>query len=199
MDNSKGATTAFATFSPYTDRRWRWYSWASLVGAWTQTKTARGPEFLHTAQFLRLTPAHLERIGIKHKALSSGGLIFFSAYNGDPEVYFRGFSDELFVAMDAVWRACRDWEAAKPFEKLDTFIRRYRRPVGSFFNAYPDTAKRIRSMLVLRRQIDKLTALASTAAATPNQTALVDARFAVALERVVHTHWSNIRATREDL
>lgn len=199
MDNSKGATTAFATFSPYTDRRWLWYSLGSLVGAWTQTKTARGPEFLHTAQFLRLTPRHLKRIGIKNDALKAGGLIFLSAYNGDPEVYFRGFSDDLFVAMNAVWRACREWEAAKPFEKLDKFIRTYRRPVGSFFNAYPDTARRIRSMLVLRRQLDKLTSLATTAAATPNQLALVDARFAVALERVVHTHWSNVPPTRDDL
>jgi len=199
LDNSKGATTAFATFSPYTNRWWHIYSVGSLMGAWTQTKTARGPEFLHTAQFLRLTPWQLKRIGIKHQALSAGGLLFLSAYNGDPEVYFRGFSDQLFFALDAVWKACRQWEAAKPFEKLDRFIRTYRRPVGSFFNAYPDTAKRIRSMLVLRRQLDKLTALANTAANTPNQEALVDARFAVALERVVHTHWSNVQPTREDL
>jgi hypothetical protein len=199
MDNTKGATTAFATFSPYKSTWSRWYSWGSLVGAWTQTNTARGPEFLHTAQFVRLTPRHLELIGIKHEALRAGGLLFLSAYNGDPEVYFRGFSDQLFVAMNAVWKACRDWEAAKPFEKLDKFIRTYRRPVGSFFNAYPDTAKRIRSMLVLRRQIDKLTVLATMPAETPNQLALADARFAVALERVVHTQWSNVRPTKEDL
>lgn len=199
MDNSKGATTAFATFSPYKDRWQLLYSWGSLVGAWTQTKTARGPEFLHTAQFLRVAPEHLKRIGIEHESLRAGGLLFLSAYNGDPEVYFRGFSDELFVAMNAVWRACRKWEAAKPFEKLDKFIQTYRRPVDSFFNAYPDTAKRIRSMLVLRRQIDKLTVLANTSSTTPNEAALADARFAVAFERAVHTHFSNIKPTREDL
>jgi len=191
VDNTKGPTTAFATFSAFRATKNRYRSFLALALAPTRTVQARKPAFLHTAQFIRLSPAHLRRAGLAGPTLDAGALLFVSAFNGDDETYFRGFSDDLYPVMDQVWRDCVEWQGAHPFKLLSGFIESFRRRSNSFFNAYPAASKRIRTSLILRRQLDKLHALALSDAS--------DAEFKAALDHAAQLQWGNARATRDDL
>jgi hypothetical protein len=191
VDNTKGATTAFATFSAYRKASNRYRSLLALALAPLRTADARKPAFLHTAQFVRLSPRQLRRAGLSGPGLEPGALLFISAFNGDAETYFRGFSDDLYKVMDQVWRDCVEWQNAKPYPLLAAFIEAFRRRSNSFFCAYPAASKRIRSSLRLRRQLDKLCALALSGAS--------DEAFKAAFERAAQLHWGNAEATRADL
>jgi hypothetical protein len=125
----------------------------------------------------------LKRAGLASDRLRHGGFLFITAYNGDPETYFRGFSDQLSAAMDALWGCCVDWKGAAPFPHLDAFIRTFSRRSNFFFSAYPDTSTRIRASLVLRREIDNLRAVAFADVS--------DDEFKAAFDRVAQLHWGN--------
>jgi hypothetical protein len=160
FDNKKHATAAFATFSPFKSRRSRLKEWIALFFAPGNDEVARKPAFLHTAQFCVVSPSHLRRVGLTSPRLKYGALLFMSAYNGDPESYFRGFNKDLFTVMDEVWMHCEQWHGAREFAKLNTFIQKFRRESQVFCNAYPGTVKHVRAGLVLGRQIDDLLAVA---------------------------------------
>lgn len=195
MDNLKAQTSAFVTFSPFKSGCDRLLMIGVLIGAHTQTAAARKPEFLHTARFCRVRPKHLRRAGLSSDKLGEGALLFLSSYNGDATSYFKGFSDPLSDVMNAVWKHCVDWTSAKPFPELMAFIDAYRRRSQSYFNAYPMSAKRIRASLLLRRQLDKLNALAHSAP----HSAAGDQEFAAAFEHASQLLWGNSEPTREDL
>jgi len=79
VDNVKAQTTAFITFSPFKSRWHRHFTALVLVGANTRTSAARGPEFLHTARFARVSPRQLARAGLAAEKLRDGALLFLSA------------------------------------------------------------------------------------------------------------------------
>jgi hypothetical protein len=190
VDNVKGRTAAFATFSPFRSHWSRFEERVALFFAPTRDAAARKPEFLHTAHFSRVSPRQLRRAGLWSDNLRHGALLFISAYNGDPESYFRGFNKELYAVMDEVWSRCVEWEGAQDFNDLNTFIQKFCRRSNMFFNAYPDQSKRIRKSLVLRRQLDKLLALARSDAS--------QAEFKHAFDRTAQLHWGNQPLTRDD-
>jgi len=195
VDNTKAQTTAFITFSPFKPWWHRHYSALVLLGARTRTAAARKPAFLHTARFARVSPKQLARAGLSGDNLRHGALLFLSSFNGDPESYFRGFSEPLAPVMNQVWTHCVDWQGAQPFVNLIAFIDAYRRRSQSYFNAYPTGSKRIRASLVLRRQLDKLHALAHSA----DRSEEGDRKFAEAFEHASQLLWGNSEATRDDL
>jgi hypothetical protein len=195
VDNVKAQTTAFITFSPFKSQADRWFSALVLLGAHTQTAGARKPEFLHTAHFSRVHPKDLARAGLSGHNLRAGALLFVSSFNGDPEAYFRGFSEKLAPVLDDVWEHCVDWLGAEKFANLIAFIDEYRRRSQSYFNAYPTSSKQIRMSLVLRRQLDKLNALAHSSDEGEDG----DRAFADALAHTSQLLWGNVKPTREDL
>jgi hypothetical protein len=161
-DNVKGETAAFATFSPF--KKWWGRFWELVVfnGAPSANKAVREREFLHYAFFASVSPKELRRAGIPTNGpLKHGALLFMSAYNGDPEIYFRGFSDKLYYNMNKLWESCEDWKDAKKYKDLDAFIRSYRRPVSTHFNRYGESARGIRRALRMRIELDELIAMAS--------------------------------------
>ena len=152
-------------------------------GAPSANKAVREREFLHYAYFVNVAASDLRRIGIETKgSLEHGGLLFISAYNGDPEIYFRGFSDKLHYNMNKLWEGCRDWKDAKRYKDLDAFIRSYRRPVDAFFNGYAESAKGIRRALRMRVHLDELIAAARSQS---------DAEFKRSFDRFVQVIWGN--------
>jgi hypothetical protein len=156
-ENVKGKTAAFMTFSPFKSWISRMAEYGVLLGAVTQEQAVRGLEFLHYAFFTRVSPGTLRRIGIPtNTTCAHGGLLFLSAFNGDAEAYFQGFSTQVDKPMNAIWGCCTDWEKANPYKYLDKFIRTYRRPVDAHFNTYPSDTTTIRNALDLRRGIDAL-------------------------------------------
>ena len=160
-DNKKGETSAFATFSPFRKRWGRFWEAIVFKGAPSANEAVREREFLHYAFFVNISPSALKRAGIPvSRTLEYGALLFISAYNGDPEIYFRGFSDKLYDKMNRLWESCRDWKNAKEYKDLDAFIRSYRRPANCFFNAYGESAKGIRRALRVRTELDELIARA---------------------------------------
>ena len=184
MDNLKGPTVAFATFSHFKSEVHRVWEALVLVGARRMTKAVRGLKFLHTAHFCRVSPEHLRRAGLAPTGrLEAGGLLFMSAYYGDADAYFRAFSDKVPETMDAVWNTSIGWTAAAPYSHLDAFINANRRVANCFFNAYPDTSQRMRASLTLRRGIDQLH---RTAFSDEN-----DQSFEDALHELAMRHWGN--------
>ncbi len=160
-DKLKGKTSAFATFSPFRSFFHRLNELFVFTFAPTANKAVREREFLHYAYFTRVTPRALARAGIAPNAsLEHGALLFISAYNGDAEIYFRGFSDELHDKMDRLWEGCEDWKPAKDYRNLDRFIRSYRRDIDTFFEGYGDTATGVRRALRFRGTLDRLIAAA---------------------------------------
>lgn len=184
MHNTKGSTTAFATFSPYKTGTDGFWSAVTLLLGETHTPGARQPKFLHSAQFCPVSAKQLKRAGISGSRLKHGGLLFMSSFNGSAEDYFRGFSEQLFMVMDEVWSWCVDWEGAKILKNLNRFIRRYDRRSGSFFNAYPATSEGVRAALVMRRELDELHALAVSGD---------DEAFATAFMQLSQRLWGNGR------
>jgi len=195
VDNVKAQTNAFITFSPFKSPLARFVSAGVLLMARTKTAEARKPEFLHTARFCRVSPAHLARAGLSGDNLRAGALLFVSSFNGDPESYFRGFSEKLAPVMNDVWRYCVGWAGAEKFEHLTSFIEAYRRRSQSYFNAYPTSSKLVRTSLVLRRQLDQLHALAHSSDKSENG----DRAFAAALAHTSQLLWGNVKPTKEDL
>jgi hypothetical protein len=195
VDNTKAQTTAFITFSPFKARWRRHLSALVMLGARTQTAAARKPAFLHTARFSRVSRRQLARAGLSGDNLRNGALLFLSSFNGDSDAYFRGFSEPLAPVMNDVWRHCVDWQGAQPFVNLIAFINAYRRRSQSYFNAYPVGSKRIRASLVLRRQLDKIHALAHSA----DHSEQGDREFAEAFEHASQLLWGNAEPTLEDL
>lgn len=182
-DNVKGDTAAFATFSPF--KKWWGRFWEVVVfkGAPSANKAVREREFLHYAFFANVAPSALRRIGVStEESLEHGGLLFVSAYNGDPEIYFRGFSDKLYYNMNKLWEGCDDWKDAKTYKDLDAFIRCYQRPVDTFFNSYGESAKGVRRALRMRVQLDELIAAAHSQSAT---------EFKESFDRFVQVIWGN--------
>jgi hypothetical protein len=183
-DNLKGDTAAFATFSPF--KKWWGRFWEQVVFkcAPSANQAVREREFLHYAFFVNVTPRQLARAGISGaRSLRHGALLFISAYNGDPEIYFRGFSDKLYYNMNKLWEGCEDWQDAKNYRNLELFIRSYRRPVNVFFNGYAESAKGIRRALRVRTQLDELIAAAHSPTDGPE--------FAKKFEHVVQVIWGN--------
>ena len=183
-DNVKGETAAFATFSPF--KKWwgRFWEVAVFNGAPSANKAVREREFLHYAFFANVSPKALRRAGISATgSLRNGALLFVSAYNGDPEIYFRGFRDKLNYNMNKLWEGCEDWKDAKKYKDLDAFIRSYRRPVDMFFNSYGESAKGIRRALRMRMHLDELIAAAHSQTNS--------AEFAKTFERFVQLIWGN--------
>jgi hypothetical protein len=169
-ENEKGKTFAFTTFSPFK-------SWLDSISEPVVLFAARTPDiqkavralkFLHYAHFIRVPPGALKKAGIETKGrLRWGGFLFNSAYNGDAEVYFRGFSEKLTEHMDDLWNTSVDWISASPYPNLAKFIKRYQRRVDTHVNAYPSAASPVRTALQIRTEVDRLVALAlSTDAAT---------------------------------
>jgi hypothetical protein len=191
VDNTKGFTTAFATFSPFKAAKNRYRSFFTLALAPLLTVEARKLAFLHTAQFIRLAPKHLRRAGLTGPSLKPGALLFISAFNGDAETYFRAFGQELDPVMNRVWRDCAEWTGAQPYPRLAAFIGSFRRRSSFFFNAYPAASKQLRASLILRRQLDKLHALALSDAS--------DEQFKAAFDHTAQLQWGNARATGADL
>lgn len=190
MDNVKGRTAAFATFSPFRGFRHRCLEWVALAFAPGNDPAARNARFLHTAHFSPVSPRQLRRAGISGHALKHGALLFISAYNGDAESYFRGFNDKLFEVMDEVWMRCVEWRGAKDYKDLNAFITKFCRRADAFFNAYPDESTRIRASLVLHRQVDRLCAIAQSNAS--------DEEFKRALIAAAQIHWGNKPLSRDE-
>jgi hypothetical protein len=183
-DKVKGRTAAFATFSPFRSFKRRLDELVVFSFAPTNNKAVREREFLHYAYFSNVTPRALARAGIAPTgALKHGALLFISAYNGDPEVYFRGFSDDLNDKMDRLWEGCVDWETAKKYRNLDRFIRTYRRDIDMFFDGYGDRAVGVRRSLKFRTGLDRLLRAARSAES--------GAAFAEAYAYFVQLIWGN--------
>jgi hypothetical protein len=162
-------TTAFATFSPYRSRFARVASKLTLLLGETNTAAIRQRQFLHSALFCPVSPAELQRAGVQGEGAKHGALLFMSYYNGSRGVYFDGFARYLWEQMNEVWRYCVGWEILEPpngdvvtenLQKLDAFIRMHERQSASFFNAYPEKSANVRAVVLLRRAIDELRALA---------------------------------------
>ena len=189
MDNLKGHTAAFANFSYFKSFWSRTLERVVLMGAGRHTATVREMAFLHTAHFCRILPKHLRRAGLRPDGdLEHGALLFLSTYNGDGDEYFRAFSRDVPDAMHDVWNRCLGWQQATPYPLLRAFIRTHRRDTQMFHNAYPDTVKRIRSSLRLRRALDDLCAKAVA-------TDVSDETFQDAFRRVALSHWGNGSST----
>jgi hypothetical protein len=184
-ENQKGNTFAFVTFSPF----------KSLLGLFSeifvlrlahkkQIQTdVRRLEFLHYAHFTRVTPFALFRSGFPFTwRLLRGGFLFNSAYNGDAEVYFRGFSTDLREHMNDLWQSSVDWVDAKPYKHLEKFIQRYQRTVTAHVNAYPSYVNAIRAALEVREEVDRLMDAAET---------MTDAEFDKVYEDTVMKLWGN--------
>lgn len=185
MDNLKGQTAAFASFSYFKGYSSRAFERLVLIGAALQTKKVRPMKFLHTAHFCRITPTHLKRAGLRPDGdLRHGALLFLSTYNGDGDVYFRAFSDQVAGAMNWVWGRCRGWQRASPYPFLRSFIRTDHRDTQMFHSGYPDTVRRIRSSLRLCRELDELHAVALA----PD---VDDATFEREFRQLAMRHWVN--------
>lgn len=194
MSNTKGSTTAFATFSPYKSKASRFWSQVTLRLGDINTAAMRKEKFLHTAQFCPVTPKQLRRAGLASKGLEQGGLLFMSYFNGTADDYFRGFAKDLWKQMDDVWCWCTGWTTTEPpvgraadtnFKNIGVFIQKYERRSASYFNAYPDGSASVRAALVLRREIDELQALAV------DQPGVSDSQFAEAFARMSQRLWGN--------
>lgn len=158
-ENQKGRTFAFTTFTPFKSFTDRVYEIAVLIGAhagWIQEKV-RELKFLHYAHFTRVTPRALERAGIPATGnLRNGGFLFSSAYNGDAEVYFRGFSEDLTQQMNDLWSGTVGWVDAAPYKNLERYILRFHRNVDVHVNSYPSFTSAVRRALEVRNEVDKL-------------------------------------------
>lgn len=185
MDNIKGPTAAFTTFSPFESTLARKAKWLVLKLAPRNAAKVREQEFLHSAHFSRISPKQLERAGLGGDDLKFGAFLFMSAYNGDAEAYFRGFSERLHEVMNDLWNGCLEWHGAKQYANLEAFIGTWRRRSLTFFNAYPDTSKRQRASLTLRRELDKVHAAAFSSGG--------DQVFQRAFDRAAQLHWGNAK------
>jgi hypothetical protein len=127
----------------------------------------------------------MKRAGFTPTArLENGGFLFNSAYNGDAEVYFRGFSDDLDDVMNKLWDPTVAWDNAAPYPKLEKYILDYCRDVDVHVNAYPSFSTGIRDTLTVRNEVDELTDAASR---------MTDAEFEAAYERAAQRIWGNAR------
>jgi hypothetical protein len=184
-ENVKAETAAFVTFSPF--RSWLGRQKERLVFALAPGAEVevRKREFLHYAYFISLSPRRLRRLGIAKKApLRHGGFLFLSAFNGDAESYFRGFSEKLSAQMNDLWGTSVGFRDFAKYEHLDEFIKTYRRRVNFYTTSYRDSSKRVRAALRLQSRLDRLL----SAARSP---VLDDASFAEAYERTVQAVWGN--------
>lgn len=183
-DNTKGATAAFATFSPFKSFWDRIREHVVFTFASTANPAVRERDFLHYAYFANVTPKQLARAGIDPKgSLEHGALLFLSAYNGPAEIYFRGFSDKLHENMNSLWNGCIGWKTARDYRNLDAFIRSYRRNTTAFFNNYAEASKGLRRALGFRIKLDQLIAAAHGATNA--------SEFANAYDRFVQVIWGN--------
>jgi hypothetical protein len=186
-ENFKAETAAFATFSPFKSRLHRYWEWFVLKAAPRVASQVRAQKFLHYAFFARLSPKTFRRLGLSDdRLLSAGAFLFVSAFNGDAQAYFRGFSEKLSPAMNDLWNTSVGWRDAARYENLDAFIRTYRRYVTFYYSAYEDSSNRVRAALELRGDVDRL----ARAAASPE---FDDAAFRRAYDDVVQTVWGNAR------
>jgi hypothetical protein len=186
-ENVKAETAAFATFSPFKSRLHRYWEWFVLKAAPRVERQVRAQDFLHYAFFVRLPPKVFRQLGISDdRLLSAGAFLFLSAFNGDAQAYFRGFSEKLSPAMNDLWSTSVGWRDAARYENLDRFIRTYRRYVTFHYTAYQDSSKRVRAALKLRAHIDRL----ARAAVSPE---VDDAAFRRAYDEVVQTVWGNAK------
>jgi hypothetical protein len=185
-ENVKASTAAFTTFTPFRSWLSRQLERLPLIGAVTAEREVRKRKFLHHAYFVRLSPRHFKRVGLPTDGpLKNGALLFLSAFNGDSEAYFRGFSNDLHAPMDQIWKHCVDWETARVFDNLQRFITRYRRRVTMFYNVYEDTSTVVRESLLVREALDETLRLASSGAS--------DAEFQRAYRRLAQVAWGTPR------
>jgi hypothetical protein len=183
-ENVKAETAAFATFSPFKSHLHR--HWERVVFALSPLAATevRKRKFLHYAYFISLSPRKLRRAGVPKAALQKGAFLFLSAFNGDAEAYFRGFSEKLSPQMNDLWGGNSDWKDASVYDNLEAFIARYRRPVTFYSCRYRDRSTRVRGALRLRDGIDQLLALALSPGGD-------ESSFRQAYERVAQTVWGN--------
>jgi hypothetical protein len=184
-ENQKGKTFAFMTFSPFKSILEQLKEIPVLLRAHAPDiqRAVRDQKFLHYAQFSCVSRAQLRRAGIPTCGrLAFGGFVFTSAYNGDAEVYFRGFSESLSSPMNALWGGSIGWQNAHPYPKLRKFIRRYQRHVTGHVNSYPSYATEVRTALEIRNEVDRLKEAA---------VAMSDANFAREFEASVMKLWGN--------
>jgi hypothetical protein len=188
-ENVKAETAAFATFSPFKSHLHR--HWERVVFALSPLAAAevRKRKFLHYAYFIGLSPRRLRRAGVPKAELRHGALLFLSAFNGDAEAYFRGFSEKLSLQMNDLWGGNLDWKDASRYENLDAFIARYRRPVALYSCRYRDRSTRVRGALRLRAGVDQLLALARSPGGD-------ESSFRQAYERLAQTVWGNADSQR---
>lgn len=168
-------TTAFSTFSPYRSGRDRVLSKLTLLLGEVNTAAIRQRQFLHLAQFCPVSPEELRRAGLHGEGAKHGALLFMSYYNGSRGAYFDGFARYLWEQMNEVWRYCMGWKLMEPpngpvvtenLSKVDGFIQMHERQSASFFNAYPEKSSNVLAVLLLRRAIDELRAVALDANVT---------------------------------
>jgi hypothetical protein len=183
-ENVKAETAAFATFSPFKSRFHR--HWERVVFALAPLASAevRKRKFLHYAYFVSLSPRRLRRAGVPKHELRHGALLFLSAFNGDAEAYFKGFSEKLSLQMNDLWGGNVDWKDAAVYAHLDAFIARYRRRVDFYSCRYPDRSTRIRGALRLRQGLDQLLALARSPSTS-------DVAVRDAYEQLAQAVWGN--------
>lgn len=183
-ENVKAETAAFATFSPFKSHLHR--HWERVVFALSPLAAAevRKRKFLHYAYFASVGPRRLERAGVPKGTLRHGALLFLSAFNGDAEAYFRGFSEKLSPQMNDLWSGTVGWKDAKVYENLDAFIARYRRRVAFYSCRYPDRSSRVRGALRLRAGVDELLAVGRSSTSS-------DLTFRRAYEAVAQRLWGN--------
>jgi len=156
-EGTKGPVAAFAHFAPFKSWWAYLFEWYVLFNAPQHDQEVRDLELLHYAHFTRVPAKALKRAGV---SLPKGGLLFLSAFNGGTSVYFKAFSDDVPIPMDALWQGSVGWTSAQPFAELDQFISRYRRQVTAFAHGYPAALLGVRKALALRRGIERLVEVA---------------------------------------
>lgn len=184
-ENQKGKTYAFTTFSPFVSTLQGLGKLLIFLAAHEEEiqKTVRSRNFLHYGAFMRVSPRALRRAGIPTRGrLRHGGMLFMSAFNGDPEVYFRGFSEHLRTHMNDLWNGTAAWKDAFPYQNLRKYILRHNRSVTAHVNTYPSYAAGVRRALEMREVVDRLMA---SAASETNQA------FEETFKRTVLKIWGN--------
>ena len=116
-DNVKGDTAAFATFSPF--KKWWGRFWELVVfKAFSECQQGSSRARVSSLCIFCQRPPRVNwsvQEFPDQRSLEHGALLFVSAYNGDPEIYFRGFSDKLHYNMNKLWEGCDDWKDAKNY------------------------------------------------------------------------------------
>ncbi len=193
-ETTKGPLGAFAHFAPFKSF-WGYLGEAAvLFSAASHDAAVRDMAFLQYAHFTRVSAGDLRRAGIPVKErVRHGGILFFTAFNGDATEYFRAFSKNVPGPMNALWKGCVGWVSARPYPELERYIRRYRHPVNAYFHGYPLYVPGIRQAFELRADLERLVSIARSHRNTDDPREA--SRFVAAYRKLALVHWGN--GTRE--